>query len=254
MVFWLIKDGEKTGPFEDYTLREMIRAGEVTAESKVWHEGADGWMAAATVSILAKEFEKKEAVPPPLPIIIPPFLAWRRLGARVFDFFLYMLILFSAMKLMGLNLIPDPEGEPSLWIFIGNLLPVILMEAALISSLGFTPGKWLLGLRVESILGHKLPTGHGFVRSLRVWILGMGMMQPLLIIIGHAVTLWFGLKKGAPLWDLQGGYCVRGRKIGSVNLVVFWLALAAVLSLTVVLAWPELEPLVAAEMAAQQKK
>lgn len=250
MVFWLIKDGEKAGPFEDYTLREMIRAGEVTAESKVWHEGAEGWMAASTVSILANEFEKKEALPPPLPIIIPPFLAWRRFGARVFDYFLYLLIL----KLMGVNVLPDPNVEPSPFLFIGRLLPVILMEAALVSSVGFTPGKWLLGLRVESILGHKLTTGHGFVRSLRVWILGMGMMHHLLLILGHAVTLWFGLKKGAPIWDLQGGYCVRGRQIRQTHLVVFWLALVAVFTLTMVLAWPEIEPLVAAEIAAQEKK
>ena len=49
MQYWLIEDGEKKGPLEDYEVRDMIRKGKVTGESKIWHEGADGWVSASEV-------------------------------------------------------------------------------------------------------------------------------------------------------------------------------------------------------------
>ena len=42
MILWIIQDGEKRGPLEDYEVREMIREGKVGRDTRVWHEGADG--------------------------------------------------------------------------------------------------------------------------------------------------------------------------------------------------------------------
>ena len=63
----MVEDGESSGPFEDYEIRELIRSGKVTAESKIWHEGADGWIEAREVRVLEHEFEKRQVEPPPIP-------------------------------------------------------------------------------------------------------------------------------------------------------------------------------------------
>ncbi len=240
MLLWIIEDGEKKGPFEDYKIREMIREGEIEEDTRVWHEGAEGWLPAKEISVLEGEFVKDEITPPPIPIEMPPFLAWRRFGARVFDYFLYLLILVTVLRLAGFEPIPDQSSQGSAWFIIGALVPAILMEAALITSFGFTPGKWLMSLRVESHLGKKLSTSLALIRSMRVWVLGMGMMHPILIVLGHGVTLWFGLKRGAPLWDLHSGFRVPGSEVQSGRVLLYWVLLAAIIGAIMGLMWPEL--------------
>ena len=243
MLLWIIRDGEKTGPFEDYEIREMIREGKVARETRVWHEGADKWISACDVGVLAGEFVKEEVEPPPIPIVISPFQAWRRLGARVFDYLLYQLILVTILRIIGMPLNSSPADGPSAWDLIAVLIPVILMEAALLSAFGFTPGKWLMSLRVENIKANFLPTSHALIRSLRVWVLGMGMMHPILLLLGHAITLWFGLKKGAPLWDLHSGFRVVGSKLSGQRIACYWGCLVLVFVLMTVVMWPEIQPM-----------
>ena len=243
MTFWIIRDGQKKGPFEDYQFREMIRAGQVDADHKVWHEGADGWLRADQVGVLEGEFaEEKEVEPPPLPVEREPFRPWRRFGARFFDFFLYSLILTAGKRMAGVDLLPQPGEGPSVWVIIGTLLPAILIECALVSAWGFTPGKWLLRMRVEMMNGRLLTTGEAFVRSMRVWILGMGMGQWILMILGHLLGLWFGLKKGVLLWDLQSGFEVRSTDLDRNRVVTYWIALLAMFVLSLWLVWPEVSP------------
>lgn len=244
MILWIIQKGEKVGPFEDYQLREMIREGEVERETRVWHEGAEGWLPAHEVSVLKGEFVKKEVLPPPLPVEVamPPFHAWRRLGARVFDYFLYQLIFVSVLRGAGFDVIPDSESPPSVWFILGMLAPAILMEAALVSSIGFTPGKWLMSLRVETHLGARLSTSFALIRTMRVWVLGMGMMQPFLLLLGHGVTLWFGLKKGAPLWDLHSKFRVPAAELNNGRVILYWGLLTAVIACFFVVMWPEIGP------------
>jgi uncharacterized RDD family membrane protein YckC len=253
MLLWIIEDGTTKGPFEDYVVREMIRDGEIHEDTRIWHEGAEGWLKAREIPALEGEFLLKEVVPPPIPIAMPPFLAWRRFGARTFDFFLYQLIFLTVLRIVGYPMIPDPSQEYSVWPIIGALVPAILMEAALISSIGCTPGKWFMSLRVENHLGKILPTSHALVRSMRVWVLGMGMMHPILIVLGHAITLWFGLKKGAPLWDLHSGFRVPGSEMKPGRQVAYWISLAVVLIMIGVVTWPEMEPLFQEEMRRQGK-
>lgn len=243
MVLWIIRDGEKSGPFEDYEVREMIRMGDVNRETKVWHEGAGGWVCAEEVSVLGGEFEEVAVVPPPIPLMREPFRAWRRFGARAFDSFLYSLILAAVARLADVSLIPKEGEVMSPWFIIGTVFPVVLIEAALLGSVGWTPGKWLLRMRVEMLDGRALTTGQAFVRSMRVWILGMGMRQPILMVLGHLLSLWFGLKKGALLWDLQSGFEVRSGKLTAKWVWAYWLVFAAMIGLSFWVIWPEVAPI-----------
>lgn len=249
MILWIIQDGKKLGPLEDYEVREMIREGKVSRDTRVWHEGADGWLSASDLGVLANEFvapeEKREAIQ----IRLTPFKAWPRLGARLIDYLIYESILHSFSILCGVNLWKG--GDSSGWVVIGIVLPVILMEAAMVGSLGFTPGKWLLGLRVETLGGQRLSTGQAFVRSMRVWVLGMGMFIPLMMIIGCCMSLWFGKKKGGMLWDLQSGFQVKGEQLTPKRIALFWVVLVVVISINSLLNLPEILTLL--EQGVQEK-
>lgn len=249
MILWIIKDGEKSGPLEDYEVREMIREGKVDRDTRVWHEGADGWLSASDLGVLASEFkvpkEKQEAIQ----VRPAPFRAWPRLGARMIDYLIYELILHCFSIACGVNLWKGVESSG--WVVVGIVLPVILMEAAMVGSLGFTPGKWLLGLRVETLGGQRLSTGQAFVRSMRVWVLGMGMFLPLMMIIGCCMSLWFGKKKGGMLWDLQSGFQVKGEQLTPKRIAWFWVILVAVISINALLYLPEI--LAVVEQSLQEK-
>lgn len=243
MVFWIVREGKKAGPFEDYEVREMIRAGEVGKDTKVWYEGAESWQVASEVDLLAGEFyEKPKKVEEPEEIKREPFLAWRRFGARFFDSFLYSLLVTVVARLAHVPLLPAEGEVPSPWFIVGTVLPAVLIEAAMVGSIGWTPGKWLLGMRVENLDGRSLTTGQAFIRSLRVWILGMGMRQPILMLLGHILSLWMGLKKGVLLWDWQSGFEVRAKPLDAKMITVYFVSFLAMIVASFWLVWPELQP------------
>ena len=237
MVLWIIQDGQKVGPFEDYEVREMIREGAIDEETGVWHEGAEGWVPAKQIEVLAGEFVEPEVVPPPIPITVEQFRPWLRLGARVFDYQLYALLINLVPVFFGVKL--DITQDTSGWLVIGLLVPVILMEAAMVSSLGWSPGKGLLGMRVETLLGQRLSTGQALMRTMRVWVVGMGMRIQLILIFGCFLSLWFGLKKGAMLWDIQSGYQVRREPLTKRNLWWFWALMILVIGGNAALLMPD---------------
>ena len=253
MKFWINRNGQKHGPIEDYELRAMIRDGEVDGDTLVWFEDADGWGKASEVALLRSEFVEKEVEPPAVPIPPAPFLMWRRVGARWFDFLLYQLLVLIVFRIGGMPFIPNPETPPGGMSIIALLLPVIIMEGALLSSLGYTPGKWLMGFKVTNREGGVLSTGQAMMRSLRVWVLGMGMRNGLLIIFGHLFNLWIVKKRGVPLWDVVSGFRVPGTDLSMQRMVTFWILAGALFVTFWILLWPELQPFVEAEMAKQGK-
>jgi uncharacterized RDD family membrane protein YckC len=167
----------------------------------------------------------------------------------VIDYLIYRSILHFFSIACGVNLW-DPVNSSG-WVVIGIVLPVILMEAAMVGSLGFTPGKWLLGLRVETLGGQRLSTAQAFVRSMRVWVLGMGMFLPLMMVMGLCMSLWFGKKKGGMLWDLQSGFQVKGEQLTPKRITWFWVILVVIISINVL---PYLSEILAGDEQALQEK
>ncbi|MDA7669133.1 hypothetical protein N8582_01660, partial [Akkermansiaceae bacterium] len=105
--------------------------------------------------------------------------------------------------------------------------------------------------KVETLGGQRLSTGQAFVRSMRVWVLGMGMFLPLMMIIGCCMSLWFGKKKGGMLWDLQSGFQVKGEQLTPKRIAWFWVILVAVISINALLYLPEI--LAVVEQSLQEK-
>ncbi len=239
MQFWYIEEGEKKGPLADYEIRDLIKKKTITRDTRVWHEGADDWLEAHQVGLLAREFAPAE--PPPIPVILkqPVFHPWRRLGARWFDVILYQLILVVIFRLAGWQFIPLTPEDVTLFRWLISFLPLIVIEAALLHSFQTTPGKWLLGLKVKNATGEALSLGSSLMRGFRVWVLGMGMHFPIFILIAHALGFWFGKKRGAPLWDLIPGYRVESKPITGVRIVGYFVLIFFIMTSVGLVAGPE---------------
>lgn len=107
----------------------------------------------------------------------------RRFLARGFDYVLYMQLLLWAMALSGMYM-----GSIS-----ATLVPMILaafimfcLEPLLLSRLGTTPGKALMGLAVEKPKGGRLNYSEGISRMDGVYHRGLGWCVP----IWSMVRLW----------------------------------------------------------------
>ena len=245
MEIWLIEDGEKRGPYEDYEIRERIRRDELSEDVQMWYEGAERWMPAKEVHFFEAEFEEKVEeipVPPPLPVKTDWEILWRRLGARWLDLALYSCLILFVFRLGGMKMMPDPSEQITAWVFAAHFVPAIIFEGILLHLFGLTPGKWVLRLRVEDQEGNLLSLGAAIMRSMRVWVLGVGMRMPILLLIGHLVALWMVKKRGAPLWDLVMGFRVPAAPLSAARLGFYFAVMAGIFVLNAWILWPELGP------------
>ncbi|MDQ3192930.1 MAG: SPFH domain-containing protein [Bacteroidota bacterium] len=62
--FFMVANGQQTGPFNEIAIKQMIQQGNLKQESLVWKEGMAEWLAAGTVPELKNLFQQS---PPPIP-------------------------------------------------------------------------------------------------------------------------------------------------------------------------------------------
>ena len=102
----------------------------------------------------------------------------RRYVARMMDINIFTLLVY-AILFLGLRLRPIPTG------ILGNLIGSALwlvwlpLEALFLSRLGTTPGKWIMGIRLERAEGGKLSFSQALSRAWRVFGRGLGYTIPL---------------------------------------------------------------------------
>ncbi len=238
MRIWIVKEGEKEGPFEEYQLRGRIQSGDLDADTPAWYEGMEKWGCLRDITVFAGEFDaKKGADVEELLEALEPFLEKgkeeelptpyrglkRRFFARWVEILVYQTLLFALFVLTGKDLY-DFIGNQSFLIF--HLIPLFLLEAWILSQWGTTPGKALMRLKVETGDGASLSYLKALLRTARVWFLGVGALMPLLLLIGHVLGAISVKKFGAALWDFRSKqYVVKtgkvsGRSWGTVALLI----------------------------------
>ncbi|MFA7059266.1 MAG: SPFH domain-containing protein [Pedobacter sp.] len=62
--YFVVLNGQQTGPFDAALLQQMTQSGQLTRETLIWKQGMANWTAAGQLTELAEIFD---AVPPPLP-------------------------------------------------------------------------------------------------------------------------------------------------------------------------------------------
>ena len=235
MDVWLIQDGERCGPFPSFEIERLIRDGEIDPDTPSWIEGQGEWQPLSEARQFADAYENTtpEAgtvevaagvkVPP---VVVPelPVMAvtkaqmLRRFWARWFDLHLYGLVWLGSMRLAGHNM---TELVTDMWMLIWQMLPWFGIEAVMIHLWGTTPGKALLGIRVRQANGRPPAVGASVWRSLRVWVLGLGLGMPLLVIFCQGVSFWVTRRVGRPLWDAAGDHRVSVAQLLPARVAAF---------------------------------
>lgn len=251
MRTWIIIDGEKIGPFDIAQVARRIESGELSPETYGWIEGMKNWQPLSTIPQFSESCHKSnEPTPPPLPVNqgnpnAPARTAhWqipfstpqektnqllRRFFARWFDLLLWSSLYMCVMKLSGADL---KSLMMNFWFNYVMMLVWIMIEAAMIHVWGFTPGKALLGLRVHRADGSALSLGSGLLRSIRVYLMGMGMSHPLLLPLCHGFAWWFVRKHGVALWDGAAGHRISVAVIKPWRWVIYGLLVFTILNVS----------------------
>jgi len=243
MKVWLLENGQKTGPHESFEIRERIDAGELQPETMAWYQGAKGWGPLSevpqfeTLFLKAEELEADISSPPPIPAETAkqvnqireaiaderskalPLYATRRLFARFFDCSLYGGILLIVFQ----ERLNDIQQNDSMFPLIGVGLAYVIIDGLMTHLWRLSPGKFLLGLRTTDALGHAIPLKFALLRSLRVWILGLGMwvVWPIALFISWVVSRKFGYF----LWDMPKRYRTVARPFSGLHVIAYVVAL-----------------------------
>lgn len=120
---------------------------------------------------------------------VPPLICpWRRFFARNLD-----LMLCTILPLAAAALLFRPNYQPQGFGFtvirtLVTLAALFIAEPLLLHFWGTTPGKWLLGLSVESESGGRLSLGEAWGRTTGLICYGLGFYLPLVSLVTCAVS------------------------------------------------------------------
>lgn len=114
----------------------------------------------------------------PEPVDYACYHPWKRLLARGLDVSIWTLVVNAIVALMfHCNIIL--MGGLAVWILdLAGLGLSLICEPFLLRFWGWTPGKWIMGLKVRDDEGGKLAVRKGFSRSGGVFISGYGLTIP----------------------------------------------------------------------------
>lgn len=165
---------------------------------------------------------------------------WNRLGARMFDYALWGLVL--AVPLSELRNFGIVAADTAYWLGHPLLSPVLItaswipVEAILIATMHTTPGKWLFGVYLQFSISDAYASRDALTkfrraaaRSWRVWWEGMACGFPLLAPILIAIAYEKVAEYQETPWDFAEDCLVTHGPIGSLNAVTGVAGLAAML-------------------------
>jgi len=174
---------------------------------------------------------------------------WNRLGARLFDYAIWGLVL--ALLLSALHSGGVVDDDTAFWIGHPLFAPILItltwvpIEALLIAALQQTPGKWLFGVYLQFSISDayarrdvRAQLQRALRRAFRVWWEGVACGFPLLAPILIAVSYEKLVQGGETDWDFSEDCLVTHSPPGVLNTVTGVVGLAAMLWLYGV-AWHE---------------
>jgi hypothetical protein len=246
MKFWLLINEEKSGPFETFDIRDRIDSGELTQETICWYRGAPSWGPLGDVAQFETMFDRAEEVselvtPPPIPESItsqaelvkkaiaeevskaPPLYAARRFFARMHDFLLYMVLILAVFQEKVIEMGQTDSMLPLLAVGFAY----VLLDAIMVHVWKASPGKFLLGLRTTDALGHAIPLKFSVLRSLRVWILGLGMGIVQIWPFSFGISWFLSRRFGYFLWDTPKRYRAVARPFSGIHVLAYVASIVA---------------------------
>lgn len=241
-IYW-IQDHEKKGPLPEVEVISMLEAGLIPENARAWHAGCAEWVRIHDLPVLKEMFaireeeeelrkpgkdvpendaeisaaepvngesvtEEAEKKPEEDVVLVVPYPYVRFLG-RMADVMMHMTLYLAVLRLLGLGFSPDfLPGSYEALLYL--CLPLVLIEAAFVATLGTTPGKAMLGVSVRDYLGRRLSFSTAFRRSLFVMVLGLGCFAPSLMVLALFFSWWWVRRFGFTPWD---------RKLGTMDVL-----------------------------------
>lgn len=249
MRIFLAENSQKTGPFDPWEVRGRLERGEITPEMLGWHEGCETWVRLKDLPALGMLDRPDDHMPPPLPLpdeatgksrelnpasgsqadLLYPDgelpRPWSRFLARFMDMLIWLTLCVAFLRLAGQPIVAFLLSP--LQMLLAHALMVV-PEAICLSVFGTTPGKALLGLRVQAKGGDGLPAAAlAWKRSLLVFAIGNAFYYSF-VAVAAWVYHYIGLMRDSSTWwDRQLGLQVRGAPIRSIQIVRFVLFFTA---------------------------
>lgn len=131
--------------------------------------------------------------PRPKPSVVNP---WVRFTARLFDYALF----FFLVSLVAGRAASVPPFEH--WVPL-EYLAWVPLEALLLWTLGTTPGKWLLKVRLKRGFSKRIDFESALRRSFGVWVKGMGLGIPIINVLCMLASYHRLRVLRTTSWDLQ---------------------------------------------------
>jgi uncharacterized RDD family membrane protein YckC len=139
---------------------------------------------------------------------IPLASANRRIVARWIDSLLLGVTGYIGLVLfwsLTIGPIPADLAENSAFGTIVGFLGMLILDAQCTKLWGRTPGKLLLGLKVESTDGAPIEWSRAWTRAVLVWYKGLCLGIPLVMLVTAAVAMRRVAKTGYASWDEETG-------------------------------------------------
>jgi uncharacterized RDD family membrane protein YckC len=248
--WWYAQDGSAHGPVPREALQALWRAQRIDGATLVWRGGLTHWQPLAELAEFAELAERTQGLPPPLPAPprvpagpssgpaahephLPGFggftgpapaalpevpgavrraTLWQRFVARAVDinvFALWVGLLWLWVGPRDAWYAAAASGGGTAAAFL--LLPLALAaEALVLAWAGTSPGKALVGLRVQRIDGAALTTSDALRRAFGVWTAALACGVPL---VSLATMLWQATRvgRGDPASYDVGRFVVHSR-------------------------------------------
>ncbi len=229
----------KTGPLPLSDLLQRLGEDRINLDTLVWQPGWKEWQKLTDVEEIRTQVlnvlpEQRRRVPPPLPTsstfrsanpapdipvfrstassaeaLYPQARPWIRFWARLFDMGV-LTLLFGPV--LGFILFP----ERVITIVAQGMLAMFVwafVEPAFLTFFGTSPGKKLMRIKL-SVAGGSISYGRALLRSLRVWLWGLGAGLPLVWILCAGLAGSKLQRNGVTSWDRKGGFVVSHQPVG----------------------------------------
>jgi uncharacterized RDD family membrane protein YckC len=222
------QNGEQQGPVSQEALIELFRTGQLPVEELVWSPTMEDWQAAYTIpGLLPPELIPPRLIASDQPASLAPTgpqaRPWLRYWARSLDMVIFSLPLALVFSLVYPRLLAIKPG----YLNFLYALAYIFVEPLILSTWGTTPGKALLKIRLRKADGSKLSYYEALVRSVKVWIRGLGLALPVINMITHVMAYQRLLQQGRTSWDEDGGFTVTHQILGTQRIMLVVIAFVA---------------------------
>lgn len=251
MEWFYVIEGERQGPVADRVLKRLYEDGKIDEATLVWKASFKEWKPLLETELLrepevvepevqaTKSLELPRAGEEPRP--------WVRFWARMTDYHILAGIGLFFFYFFLPEYFTDFQKYFSLLVVV-TWMPI---EAVLLSSWGWTPGKWLLRVKVRDKNGEKLNFADSTQRIVQIFIWGMACGFPFLNIIAYIYAYYRLSTKNQTYWDEGPQIRVQHKTVGVIRSVLT-LSLLLLVGFFASLPTEDVEGLLEDELAQQE--